>query len=159
MPNVGDKLNLSLLLWDKDPNSFVRATIYRPDGSKTAFNIPHWDSGLYNEQAISYPSEPFIDIVLDVFKDAAFTRPNLKHPFPECQRLELSKNIVSTSSLFLSCPVTATVKETELITAAVSEGVALVEVADSKATIIVDEGSIFTEVIDGKIVTTIKCRG
>lgn len=69
-----ENLELSFTLFDHKENMFVRAYIFKPDGSIEQVNLAHKFGGVYEDKGWAPPVEGKYLINYKVYKDAAFTK-------------------------------------------------------------------------------------
>jgi len=70
---VGEKILLSLKLFDENATKFVRARVYNPAGALVyTRTLPHIADGLYQDYTQIMTSSDFLTAIYSVFDDAGF---------------------------------------------------------------------------------------
>lgn len=79
---IGQRIPISIQLFDGATDKFVKASIIKADGSAISgspFNVPHVSGGLYSLNTQSMPNTEYISVQYKIYNDDEFTVPSEDH--------------------------------------------------------------------------------
>jgi len=82
MPLVGDKLVLTLMLFDGATDKYVKARVFDADGIElpsSPVTLTHFDDGLYTNDDLFMPNSSYVTAAFIIFDDALLTTESELH--------------------------------------------------------------------------------